>query len=219
MIRNLSQAICVILLAALAGGCASDAATLRFQSVESGKFAVREFRRAYYSKTEDGQYTAVLTDDGINAAPAKSSGAIPAATSTAPLRQVVSIRVLWRPLRGSKPDAPSTTNAVIDWYVRSNTDPASKDMLHYRGAGFISIYGSGETARFTVRNARVELAEQSGRLQDPLGQTELTGSFLATRSDTLAASSLQTGTESPDLHRASPASSHMGPPPRTMLGP
>jgi hypothetical protein len=168
----------------------------------------------------------VLIEDGLSPAPEdkKSTGPLHAA-SAAPISQVVCLRVLWQPLRGVKPDTPSATNAVIDWYVRSN-DPASRDdQLHYRGAGFVRIDDSGPQARFVIRNARVQLTDSTGRLQDPLGQSLLTGSFTATRNDAMVAATLEA------LHQHSPgqpadqsippadSAAHQGPPPRAPTGP
>jgi hypothetical protein len=156
-------------------------------------------------------------DTGVTPIRSQSTGPILTSTS-APLSQTVHLRVLWRPQRGSRPDTPSATNAIIDWYVQTNDAPAQADRLHYRGAGFVSIDDGGQRARFTIRSAHVELKDGTKRLQDPLGNSSLSGSFLATRNDDIVASTMQTlrpVTGGQPTH----ASANDGPPPRSPAGP
>src|SRR5690606_1179943 len=158
-----------------------------FTSTESDRQYAQKFNKAYFRQTERGEYDAVLIEDGISTARRSTAGPIQA-SATAPLNQVVHIRVLWRPLRGSKPDTPSATNAVIDWYVRANDPGGRGDHLHYRGAGFVTIDGSGSEARFAIRSAHLELADGAGSLRDPLGDSSLSGTFIAARRPELVSS-------------------------------
>jgi len=206
--------------------CSSGPAWLTFQSTESDRQYSQRFSRAYFAREAGGEYQAVLIEDGLAPAPEDKTPAGPLhAASTAPLSQVVYLRILWQPLRGVKPDTPSATNAVIDWYVRSNDAAGRDDRLHYRGAGFVRIDDSGQEARFVIRNARVQLADSSGRLQDPLGQSLLTGSFTATRNDAMVAATLEALRQtSPGQHadQSNPpadSAAHRGPPPRAPTGP
>src|SRR5437868_9185922 len=108
--------IMALLLCLMATGCGSKTASLTFASNQGDSRFSQDFTRAYYWRTESGEYDIVLSEDGISPAKVKTSGPI-VASAAAALNQTVHIRVLWKPLRGSKPDAPSATNAVIDWYV------------------------------------------------------------------------------------------------------
>jgi hypothetical protein len=203
----------VLLLPLLLTGCFSlpSSNKLTFRSNQNGETYSQAFKQAYYSRTADGQYDVVLLANGITPRPTKSSGPIASAPG-GPLDQTVQVRVLWKPLRGAKPDAPSATNSVIDWYVQ--TTDSGADRLHYRGAGLVSVSEGKNTAKFNIRNAQVALREGAGRLHDPLGASSLNGSFQAIRNDDIVASTIA------QLHRengkphGSQASVHEGPPAR-----
>lgn len=189
-------------------------------SDNSNRQYLQQFSRAYYTQSAGGEYEIILMEDGISTAPAKASGPIASSAATAPLNQTVHIRVQWRPMRGSKADAPTATNAVINWYVRSN-DVGSSDHLHYRGAGFVQVYGSDPKMQFAVRNAHLELTGSSGKLGDPLGPSRLTGTFIAMRGDAQVTSALSMLREQFAMRNGSapqPAG-RTGPPARGFSGP
>jgi hypothetical protein len=92
-------------------------------------------------------------------------------------------------------------------------------MLHYRGAGFVSIYEASADARFVIRSAHLELINKSGRMQDPLGPNSLKGAFIATRSGSQVTSALAQLREQQAMTGVSQPGSHEGPPPRGPIGP
>lgn len=210
--------VALALLALLLGGCAGETASLQLVSNSSGRTYNQNFSRAFYTVGEGGEYDIILSEDGIVSAPARSSGPLATSTAAAPLNQMVYIRVQWRPMRGTKPDAPTATNAVIDWYVRTN-DPNGANHLHYRGAGFVQLYGGDPEIRFVVRNAHVELTGSAGKLSDPLGPSNLTGGFIATRNDAHVNSTLSFIREQFAARPAAHPPGHDGPPPRAPAGP
>lgn len=199
-------------------GCASSPGSLVMTSDASSKQYTQTFNRAYYSQGDGGEYEVILMEDGIIAAPTKGNAPLASSTAAAPLNQTVHIRVQWRPMRGSKADAPTATNAVINWYVRSN-DVGSTDHLHYRGAGFVQVYGSGQKIQFAIRNAHLELTGSSGRLNDPLGPSRLTGTFVALRGDSQVSTALSTIREQLAIRNGARPTPHDGPPPRGPNGP
>ncbi len=218
--RSLWICVLVLVICHVLPGCSRGPAWLTFKSTQSDKQYTQKFNKAYFSRSDGGEYNAVLVEDGLlNTAP-KPTGPI-VSSGAAPLSQVVNLRVLWRPLRGSNPDTPSATNAVIDWYVRSNDPAARDDQLHYRGAGFVTIYDSDKKARFDIRNAHLELAEGTGRLQDPLGAASLSGSFDAVRNEGMVASTVSVFKPRSVLSQVPQpqASAHDGPPPRAPTEP
>lgn len=200
-------------------GCKSGPPSLQFSGEQSNRLYSQTFTRTYYRISEGGEYDIILNEDGIMPAPMGKSGPLSSAATAVPLSQTVHIRVRWRPQRGTKPDAPTATNAVIDWYVQSNEPGRQGDRLHYRGAGFVSIYGSGVQSRFVVRNARLELTASAGRLNDPLGPAALTGDFLATRNDGMVSSTLSQLREQFAARPAAAPNGYDGPPPRLPSGP
>src|SRR5690348_6714068 len=111
--------LAAIAVIAFAGGCTSGSPQLTFKSTESSQAYTQNFGRSFFSRTGDGQYEVVLLEDGITPNKSNSSGPI-LSSSAGPVSQAVHVRVLWTPLRGVKPDTPSATNSVIDWYLRGN---------------------------------------------------------------------------------------------------
>jgi hypothetical protein len=95
----------------------------------------------------------------------------------------------------------------------------ASDLLHYRGAGFVVVSESKGKATFTIRSAHLDLTDSAGRLHDPLGESSLTGQFVAinnpgvvnTTVEGLASASQKPGAPSP--------AAHDGPPPRSPAGP
>jgi hypothetical protein len=184
----------VVLVAGAAGGCITgspSSSQLRLRSVQSGQIFSQKFNQAYYSTAATGEYEIVLIDDGrptTPSRPADGSGGqkMPQPLEpdeTAPLRQVVHMRVHWRPLKGTKTDHPSATNGVVDWYVTAANGVHPDDRLHYQGAAFVELDRNGQLAKIHVSNAQVALVEANGSLNDPIGRSNLTGTIIARRND------------------------------------
>jgi hypothetical protein len=55
------------------------------------------------------------------------------------------------------------------------------DVLHYEGAGFVSVYAGDQRTRFHLRNVPVKLKDRLGDMTDPIGSSTLEGSFVAIR--------------------------------------
>lgn len=96
------------------------------------------------------------------------------------LRQLMHLRLQWRPMRGTKNDQPSTTNAVIDWYVWDATTTDGPPAVNkYTGAGLVMADRlPAGLIRVTVKNATLTLRSQRGNLADPVGPATLTGTFI-----------------------------------------
>ena len=162
--RHLTPLLILVALLTVSTGCGSHhrAATLRLQPQADKRPFVQRFPNAYAVRRDDGQIDVVLTDSTSN-----------------DLNLYMHLRLLWRPMSGTKTDQPSTTNAVIDWYVFSQTEP--QKMLRYTGAGLVAANPSaGGRMYVSIRNATLRLAARRGDLVDPIGPSTLTGSFYAT---------------------------------------
>ena len=176
-------------------GCASKAgkpARLQLRSSQTRQVYAQQFEKAYFSRLDTGEYEIVLVDDGDGGAgqPKPAGARQPLRPSqAAPLRQVVHIRVHWRPLRGSKPDHPSATNAVVDWYVTAPAGDAvyANDRLHYQGAAFVEIGAKNGLAKVRISKGQVALVEAVGSLHDPVGRSALAGTFTARRNNAMVA--------------------------------
>jgi hypothetical protein len=216
--RLLSMSLLLIAALGVASGCSAKSSALTFKSAHSDVEYAQDFTCAFYEHTDNGEYHAVLIEDGIHPGGNKPRGPI-VASAAAPLSQTVHVRVLWRPIRGTKPDTPSATNAVIDWYVRTNDSAQANDLLHYRGAGFVVVSESKGKATFTIRSAHLELTDSAGRLHDPLGDSSLTGRFVAINNPGVVNTTVETLVSAGQKPGAPSPAAHEGPPPRAPAGP
>jgi hypothetical protein len=105
----------------------------------SGLPMSQKFSRAYCSMDELGDYQFVLIADGNESLP-RGQGKILYPTNSTSLRQVVYIRVLWKPLRPRRADQPTSTNATINWYVRSNMPDRRQRQTGLRRGRFRRVY-------------------------------------------------------------------------------
>ena len=169
MSRNESRSrlfLCLsgLLLLCLAG-CSSDP-SLRLTRARDQRTYTQPFFAAYASHSDGGESQIVLVDN-------------PAESSTAPVRQVMHIRVLWNPTRELKPDHTSASNATVHWYVLGNTPQTRTDVLEYSGTALVALDESGGTTEVTIRSATLRPAARRGNLFDPLGASNLQGTIIA----------------------------------------
>jgi hypothetical protein len=154
-------------------GCASKSATLTLHPQGQNVAFAKSFSQAYCGKESDGSYACVLVADD---APAVSRGGKTIAPAdAAPLRQVVHIKVLWRPLSGTRESAGS--NAAIDWYVLGNT--TSDDLLLYQGSGYVTMNPDDDVTKLTIHSSDIRPSLTRGSLSDPLGNVRVTGTVVA----------------------------------------
>jgi hypothetical protein len=148
---------------ALAGCATTPQSTLTVTSLQSAQEFKPQFDAAYASRSAEGDYDVVLTGDAEG-----GSGA----------RQVMHVRVLYRPMRGTRLDHPSATNASIRWYVLGDRPG---DVVEYTGAGFVTVKPAavGDGVEVNVRNASLRPVATRGNLTDPLGATTVQGTFQA----------------------------------------
>ncbi len=161
-------------------GCASKTPQMKVYPTEGLPFAQR-FPRAYLGVNELGDSDIVLVSDGT-VAPQKQ-GRILYPTATNSVKQIVHIRILWKPLPGTRTDQPTSTNATINWYVRSNMPDEENDRIEYGGAGYVGVYPTKTGAHIVIRNATLALRTQSGQMENPFGKPAIVGSFDVVRND------------------------------------
>jgi hypothetical protein len=185
---NLRQYFLLPIFAAICGGCASNPtpkpAVLSLQSAASGRSFAQKFPQAYFSQADDGDREVVLINDGY-VKPVKQVEGPLQPVALVPLEQIMHFKILWNPLPGTHTDAPSTTNALIDWTITSSRPGQTGDSLRYRGAGFVQVDGGYDRLTLTIRNAMIQPTSHTGSLVDPLGNCTLNGSFTALRNDGL----------------------------------
>jgi len=219
-------ALLIPMLALVAVGCASNAppkpAVLSLQSAASGRTFAQTFPRAYFSQSDDGDREVILINDGFVAVKPTGGGPLQP-VATLPLQQIMHLKILWNPLPDTRTDAPSATNAVIDWTITSVRPGETGDSLRYRGAGLVQVSGGNQRLTLTIRNATIEPTGHSGSLVDPLGVCWVNGTFTAMRNDGLVQATIADLHASPE-GRSVEASAELsptsgGPPPRAPSAP
>ena len=168
---------------------------------QSGHSYAERFTQAYVSQDAAGDQMVVLVRDPLDAAPKTPPGQPLSPTSTALLRQVVEIQLLYRPMSGARGDSPAAINAALHWFVYTADTAAHVSLIQYSGTAFASISTSGKNADVIVRNGQASEVERHGELVDPLRVFSLQGRFSAVVDDAKVAQILS------DLRQARAAAS------------
>jgi hypothetical protein len=171
------------LLALLLSGCGTSPPVVSLVSLQSHKTFKETFTQAFTSRDAAGDYQVVLLHDPLDDVPASEAGKPLQATRVPPVRQVLQVRVLWRPAQGAKPDSPASTNAALHWYVLGGPTAEGTSVLHYAGTAFVAVIPNGPGAEVTISNGSLKLVERFGELVDPLKAFKLSGRFDAVADD------------------------------------
>jgi hypothetical protein len=178
---GLVSCFCLLMTGSLLGGCSSGPVTLTLRPANAKVAYEQKFNQAYCGRSHDGSYTCVLVADDAPAVnepkPGKTGKGPLTPTAQQPLRQVVHVRVLWRPLSGTRDSVVS--NATIDWYVLSNTADGGDDLLLYQGSGYVMLSPDDKTTTVDIKSAEMRPALIRGALTDPIGDATITGKFEA----------------------------------------
>ena len=174
----------------LLGGCASDDGTARLNvhRSQSDEQYVASFDRAVFSETKNGQVDLILLSGGAGVA----QGSQPVLASAdqsggdSGVKEIIHLRVLWEPTRTIHLDSPSASNTSVDWHIIADAN----DRISYTGYCWAMVNIDGDEAKIDLRNATVSVSQVLGNMQDPLKRAQLSGKFIATRSDAMVRSYL-----------------------------
>ena len=156
--RPLPAALLALALAFAGLGCAGTGGNrLTVRSLDRRQTYQQQFSKAYAGRSDRGDFDVVLVKEGD-------------------VRQVMHVRVLWKPMKGTKLDHPTATNATLDWIV---WDGADGGFIAYTGAGFVNLQRSGNTARLDIRNATLSPTVRDGAINDPIGRVKVSGTVVA----------------------------------------
>jgi hypothetical protein len=172
-----------LFIAAMLGGCGVSQPVLSLVPVQSQQTYLEKFTQAYITRNAAGDYEVVLVDDPMDESEAGEAGQPLAPSSSASLRQVVRIRLLWRPVPGAKADSPAATNASLHWYVLGGATAEGTSMIHYAGTAFVAVATNGPGAAVTIHNGSLKFVERHGDLVDPLKAFKIDGKFDAVEGD------------------------------------
>lgn len=146
----------------LVAGCASSSPELTLTSVAHQQTYSQRFAHAYARRDDNGGTDVVLVNDDAGA--------------SAPVRQVLHVRVMWDPTRQTKAVA---SNAAVHWYVIGRGQ--AQDLIQYDGAAFVySSVATDGTVTLTLQNATLKpTGDAHGALIDPVGASKLEGTIVA----------------------------------------
>ena len=157
--RPVAVAVVLLVLSLAGAGCSGGTGSkLTVKSLDHGQTYQTQFLKAYAGRNDRGDYDVVLIKNG------------------GVLRHVMHVRVLWKPMKGTKLDHPTATNATIDWIITGGPDGG---FVAYGGAGFVDLQRSGDTAKLTIRNATLSPTAREGAMQDPIGRSNVSGTVIA----------------------------------------
>jgi hypothetical protein len=160
-------------------GCLTPPNHLTFTPSRDSVRYRQRFTHCYMLREPAGDYHFLLVANGLSAPVDQPADAPLQPVPVATLRQIVHIHVFWRPMRGSKPDNPSSTNASIDWYFIAHAGRPDQSVAHYEGGGFVTVGLSIRSAAVGVRSVSLRPGAITGSLHDALGTGTVTGDFVA----------------------------------------
>ncbi|HMD53419.1 MAG TPA: hypothetical protein VKJ65_02580 [Phycisphaerae bacterium] len=96
----------------------------------------------------------------------------PGGNSLIGIRQILILRVFWRPRPGTTTLDPSAVNATMRYIVMT---PNGSGM--YEGSGFVRIHGRPNSPKLgiSIVDGELRLTNSSGYFQDALGPSRITG--------------------------------------------
>lgn len=161
------RAVLTIAAGALAGvgiiGCTSGG-RMRVASVQQpDRSLLGRFDRGFYAYTDENTVQVLLVDGSVNTP-----------------RQVVQLRMHWRPRAGRTPVDRTSTNTSVRYIIFSGGAAGM-----YSGAGFLFPRNMPGKDRFRaeLRTTSARLVDASESFVDPLGLAEISGDFSVRRDD------------------------------------
>ena len=177
-------ALSITLVALTAAGCKSGKTDMRVTSLQTRQQYVQTFEEGYARHNAAGDVDVVVTKEfrPLNRVVGgeRTTGSAAGEKLDHNLRQVLHVRVLWQPMRGTKTDSPTATNATLSWYVFD--DVGQPRMIEYSGAAFVDVSRKGGKTILAVRNATLKPTGRAGDLNDPIGPAKVHGRIVAKNS-------------------------------------
>jgi hypothetical protein len=164
-------------------GCSSGTSAVRVTSLQTKQQYAQDFQEGYARNNAAGDVDVVVTKECRPMIGAAARGSERTTASAAAngevrnLRHVLHVRVLWQPMKGTKTDSPTATNATMSWYVFD--DSRQPRMIEYSGAAFVEVERKSGQTLLTVRNATLRPTTRIGDLTDPIGPAKIDGKIVA----------------------------------------
>jgi hypothetical protein len=160
--------------------CADDP-TLRVKSNDGRRALSQPFSLAAMSGSVERDFDIVLVAQGTEAAEPVAAGKELNPAPAPPIRQVVYLRLHWRPYPGAGPDNPASSNATVRWflYPAAGAATATSDSVEYHGTAFVKPTFSRDGCELVVRAGELYPAKIKGRMRDAIGPSSFSGTFFA----------------------------------------
>lgn len=173
-----------LLTAALLTGCGSKAPALRYVSDNKSTTLTQRYPIAAMSRDANGDFDLVLVSQGLESLRKTRPGADLTPTEIPPIRQVVHMKLHWRPSRGAKANNPAAANATVRWLIFSPPTVAPledkappSDYVEYQGTAFVRPFLEREGYTVLVREGSLDPTLIEGNMTDPLGPSTFEGKF------------------------------------------
>lgn len=198
MWRPLGIPIALVGLLALLAGCRGGKPEVTFTSLDRSRELRQQFSLAAMSRDAMGDYDLVLVSPGDagdgswwrTTARTIGSAINPVSwlrrpgdpppltpTSTTPVRQVLHLKIHWRPRAGSSPENPAAANATVRWLVEGPQDATDlqPDLVEYQGTGFVRVRFGRDGYRLWFREGLLNPTRLDGDMVDVLGPNRFAG--------------------------------------------
>jgi hypothetical protein len=172
--RGFFSAIALAGLLITASGCTSG---LTLAGLDGKNKLSQSFANCYATTSSNGDWDVVMVSDPAAVTTAPSSA--PLKSAHVEPRQIVHLRVLWKPPAGTPGDQVAASNASVEWFLVGD-DESRQDLIEYAGTAYVSLDRSGAQSNVVVRTANLRPVVCRGRMHDILGPSNLTGSVVAT---------------------------------------
>jgi len=192
----LSTRLLPLLILALLAGCGSKHSRLNVKSLDNSVRLDQSFGLSAMARDQNGDYDLVLVSQGLEQRRSiwsRTASALnpvswfrdqPAGqpltpAAGAPVRQVIHLKIHWRPRAGASPENPAASNATVRWVVFGTPEPSTttEDIVEYQGTAFARPFFERGGYTVVLQAGRLKLARLSGQMNDPLGPSTFRGKF------------------------------------------
>lgn len=192
-VPRLSMGLMVLLMLASVG-CRSNTPHLTFRSLDNSAKLEQPFALAAMSRDPAGDYDLVLVSQGLEDRRSFARWAVDSANpvnwfrmpkpgaalepvEAAPVRQVVHMKIHWRPRAGTTPENPAASNATVRWVVFGTPEPTeqSADILEFQGTAFVRVRFVRGGYDLRIRAGDLRPTRRDGEMVDVIGPNTLEG--------------------------------------------
>jgi hypothetical protein len=170
-------AVATLAAAWATSGCGAKYERVTFTSRADAGQLEQGFALVAAARDARGDYDVVLVSQGLEDAAAASGRRDLTPVAAAPVRQVLHLKLHWRPPRGATANNPAAANATARWVIMGTGGAA--DLLEYQGTAFVRPIFEREGYTLLIREGSLEKVLLRGEMVDVLGPTRFEGKVYA----------------------------------------